>query len=108
MKEDTLMEEAIASAELADEMNPITQLLKEREELFNQKVALEKFTEYSKDKLGCCGGDYCEGNHNENIKAFQGETFALLLYTVREMLKDMKRTDDEALQDVIDKLNNHD
>lgn len=47
--------------------------LTEREdwsEEFDDRVSKEKFTEYSKTKLGCCGGDYCEGDHNENIKSF--------------------------------------
>ena len=40
MKEDTILEEAIASAELADDMNPITALLKEREEALDDVIAL--------------------------------------------------------------------
>lgn len=43
---------------------------------FDERVSKERFTEYSKDKLGCCGGDYCEGDHNANIKAFIAEEIA--------------------------------
>lgn len=39
-------------------------------ERFDKRTKSEMYSEYSKDKLGCCGGDYCEGDHNENIKAF--------------------------------------
>lgn len=37
---------------------------------FDAIVSKEIYSEYSKDNLGCCGGDYCDGGHTENIKEF--------------------------------------
>ena len=72
------------------------------QERFDKIVDNTDYTEYTPKRF-CCGGDYCEGDHNGFIKNFISKELSSFKEKVREAIKQLPSSRPEYESDDFDR-----